>query len=103
VADVVAFTTSEDEGGRVVLTVSGEIDSSNADKLRRALESLLADIADRTPVVDLRSLRFIDTTGLEALVWGATAANGKLLLRDPPAHLRRVLDIAMPNFFQMET
>ena len=59
--------TSRDVGPRTVVEVDGEIDVSSADALRDQLAELLE--RDRTDlVIDLRAVRFMDSTGLGVLV-----------------------------------
>jgi len=59
--------TSTDVGAQTVVEVVGEIDVSTADVLRERLLELLD--RDRTDlVVDLRQVRFMDSTGLGVLV-----------------------------------
>ena len=59
--------TSRDIGPRTVVEVDGEIDVASADALRDEI-SLLLD-RDRTDlVIDLRRVRFMDSTGLGVLV-----------------------------------
>ena len=59
--------TSRDDGPRTVVEVSGEIDVATAGVLRDRLTELLD--RDRIDlVVDLRGVRFMDSTGLGVLV-----------------------------------
>jgi len=52
-----------------VLALRGEMDLSTAGQFRRVLQRVCADGA-REVVLDLRSLDFIDTTGLRAVIVG---------------------------------
>ena len=59
--------TSRDVGPQTVVAVEGEIDVSSVDGLRDRLAELLD--RDRTDlVIDLRAVRFMDSTGLGLLV-----------------------------------
>lgn len=59
--------TSREIGAQTVVEVDGEIDVSSADALRDELSTLLD--RDRTDlVIDLRAVRFMDSTGLGVLV-----------------------------------
>ena len=59
--------TSRDVGPRTVVAVEGEIDVSSVDGLRDRLAELLD--RDRTDlIIDLRAVRFMDSTGLGLLV-----------------------------------
>ena len=79
----------------VALTVTGEIDLSNAESLYKALSDALAPGAP--VIVDLTGVGFIDSRGLGALVRarheavGITAAPILLIPSDPVA---RVLELA---------
>lgn len=55
------------EGGVSVVTAVGDVDVSNAAKLRDALDRVLANGESRL-VVDLRGVSFMDSTGLGILV-----------------------------------
>jgi anti-sigma B factor antagonist len=54
-------------GGAAVVRVGGEIDMSNASRLRESLSSL-AQGPQKMVVVDLEGVSFMDSTGLGALV-----------------------------------
>src|SRR6478609_9534911 len=59
--------TSRDVGPWTVVAVQGEIDVSSADALRDELSTVLE--RERTDlVIDLREVRFMDSTGLGVLV-----------------------------------
>ena len=59
--------TSRDIGPKTIVEVEGEIDVSTADALRAELSTLLE--RERTDlVIDLRAVRFMDSTGLGVLV-----------------------------------
>lgn len=51
-----------------ILALDGELDSSNSDGVRAEFERLLAPTCQA--VVDLTSVRFIDSSGLGALIGG---------------------------------
>ncbi len=59
--------TSRREGGRTVVTVTGEIDVYTAPDLRERLNGLVAE-GRYDLVVDLSDLDFLDSTGLGVLV-----------------------------------
>ena len=62
----------EEQAGRTVLTLRGELDLATVGELEDALENRLA--AGEHVVVDLRSLEFMDSSGVRALVSGHKAA-----------------------------
>lgn len=59
--------STEERDGASVVSVTGDVDVSNADRLRDALDRVLANGEDRL-VVDLRGVPFMDSTGLGVLV-----------------------------------
>src|SRR5690606_34434997 len=59
--------TSKQVGERMVVEVSGEIDVSTAPMLREGIGDLVAE-GHTEIVVDLRGIRFMDSTGLGVLV-----------------------------------
>ena len=82
------------EGGSVV-SVRGELDISSAPAFKQALDGARASDAC-TLVVDLAGLEFIDSTGLRVLLAGkqrAAAGGGDLLIRNPRAQVRRLLEL----------
>jgi len=83
-------------GDVIVLTVVGEVDMTTAPELSKAL-STVSDTAPRV-VVDLGSVTFLDSSGLNALVRGRRelAASDVDLKVVVPAEgpVRRVIEIA---------
>lgn len=79
--------------GRV--TVTGEVDLVEAQRLQRAVLDLV-DGGARELVVDLSGVSFMGSTGLGALVVGHNRLleeGGSLTLRNPSKAVRRVLEI----------
>lgn len=101
-----AISASENDGGQVVLTVSGDVDVSTADELRDAGVAALESEGCRQLVVDLAETEFLDSTGLGALVHlrNASESSGrKLILRNPPRQAERVLALtALDSVFTIE-
>jgi anti-sigma B factor antagonist len=56
------------EQDRVVIRLEGELDLASAPLLQAALEEAETDAAS-TLVLDLRQLRFMDSTGLRIILW----------------------------------
>lgn len=81
--------------GAASVVVSGEVDVSNADELRTALDQCLAgDVADLT--VDLAEVPYIDSTGIGVLVGAAHRAaekNVRLEVARPQRNVARVLGL----------
>lgn len=66
---LVISTTSGDKG--LMVRVAGEVDVSNADELRDALDSALAGLVEtdeRSLEIDLSEVPYIDSTGIGVLV-----------------------------------
>ena len=55
-----------DQGGVVVITVAGEVDAHTADRLRSAIDDVIADGTQLA--VDLTGVTFLDSTGLGVFV-----------------------------------
>lgn len=85
-------TVAEDTD-RQVVRLAGEIDLANSPELAELLEPLAA----KGPVtVDLRDVRFMDSSGLHALLNFAARSlngNGPLTIANPSRTLLRVMDI----------
>ena len=79
--------SAEDLGGTSVVSLSGMLDMSSADTFRDALLGQLHEGASRT-VVDFTGVRFVDSSGLNALVtvdkrYRATGVELWLVIDDP--------------------
>jgi anti-sigma B factor antagonist len=87
---------SERDGDVHTITLTGEMDLSNATEVEREL--LHAEATDATAIViDLSGLAFMDSTGIRLLIAAdarSRADSGRLRLTRPPAHVFRVLCIA---------
>jgi anti-sigma B factor antagonist len=84
--------TTRECGGHVVVALRGELDLADAASVTAAL----AEAAARAPeiIVDLAALKFIDCSGVEALVDGrrqARHAGGDLVLAAPQRRVLKVL------------
>src|ERR1700722_12699680 len=87
-----AITTSQFEGRRVI-TLRGEWDLSNRDRLREALTSLGRE---HDVIVDLREASFFDSTALAeliALYKGLTAQERRLEALVGESNMRRLLEL----------
>jgi anti-sigma B factor antagonist len=85
-------------GDAAVVRASGELDLSTAPALERALGGPLGDPAIRSITLDLRPLRFIDSTGLRIVLTtdGTLRADGRRLqvIKGPPS-VHRVFELAL--------
>jgi len=61
--------STREAGGRAIVAVGGEIDVYTAPRLRDRITELVAD-GQHHLVIDLRSVEFLDSTGLGVLVGG---------------------------------
>ena len=81
--------------GRSIVYVSGELDSSTANRLRHALAGVISAGA-RHVVVDLRDVSFMGASGLGVLVGAGQRLrrdDGRLLLRSAPPSVQRLIEI----------
>jgi anti-sigma B factor antagonist len=81
---------SDSEGVRVV-SLAGELDSSNMERVNAALAPLLADRPERL-IFDLAGLRFMDSAGIAVLI-GAAAAVKTVQIRDPAPIVKRIIEV----------
>lgn len=83
--------------GVTVMAVGGEIDGATSEELRTRLDALLdSPEPPQSLVLDLSSMSFIDTTGLNVLVYAlkrVRAAGGELTLSAPTEATRKLLAI----------
>jgi anti-sigma B factor antagonist len=80
-----------DPTGAPVVTLTGELDMSNADALQNALAAITARRPQRL-IFELSGLRFIDSAGIAVLL-GAAAEIDAVHVRDPSPTVRRVLEL----------
>jgi anti-anti-sigma factor len=80
-----------DPNGAQVVTLSGELDSSNAAQLEATVASITAESSARPLVFDLSGLQFMDSAGIAVLIAAATKTS--VSLRGPSPVIRRVLEI----------
>jgi anti-sigma B factor antagonist len=93
-----AIRMERSSDGRALVLAEGDIDLATAGILRDALARALEDSA--LLVVDVGGVGFIDSSGLNALVWGhweAEKVGGSLRLRRPSPMLCRLLEITALN------
>ena len=85
-------------GETAVVRASGELDLSTAPALERAIAGPLGDPSVRSITLDLRPLRFIDSTGLRIVLTtdGRLRADGRRLqvIKGPPS-VHRVFELAL--------
>lgn len=85
----------EDKGPVTVLSIRGDLSVDEADRFQReTLQRMDSDIRDF--VLDLESLDFIDSRGLETLLWlqdKCAELLGQVCLAGCPDHIRKVLEV----------
>ena len=88
-----AVDQSVDAGGMPVISISGELDMSNAETIEAELAKAVAKAVAKVPellVFDLSALEFIDSSGIALLLRAAENA-GRIELRNPSDIVRRVI------------
>ncbi|XAM01094.1 STAS domain-containing protein [Phycisphaeraceae bacterium D3-23] len=87
--------TYEDRGPVTVFSVTGDLSIDDADRFRReAMQRLDEDIRDF--VLDFEGLEFIDSRGLETLLWlqdRCAELLGQVRIASCPDHVNKVLEI----------
>jgi anti-anti-sigma factor len=77
--------------GTILVEVRGEVDMTTAPALSKVLDSALAEHG--RVMIDLRSIAFIDSSGLAALLRAHQAAPQRVVIRPSP-RTRRVIEVA---------
>lgn len=99
-----ALAADHDDGGLPIVRLRGDLDIAGANALGECLAALVATGRDVT--VDLGELRFVDSTGMGALVRARNVANrhgADVRLRAPTANVRKTLSLAgLDKVFQIE-
>lgn len=85
----------EDKGQVSVLSIAGDLSVDEADRFQReALQRMEENVRDF--VLDLEALDFIDSRGLESLLWLQDKCNellGQIRLAACPEHIYKVLEV----------
>jgi anti-anti-sigma factor len=82
--------------GRAVASLTGELDTAGAAALGEFVTALGRASGGGEVVIDLSGLTFIDSTGIQALLQAESdlsGGGGRLVLRDPPEAITRLLSI----------
>jgi anti-anti-sigma factor len=94
-ADLTLELGDREDGGTVV-TVVGEIDSSNCDRLQDLLHERAGSGRPGAVDIDLGGVTFIDSSGLRALLVGQqaiNAADGSMRVTNASDNVRRLFEI----------
>jgi anti-anti-sigma factor len=87
-------TVIDRTGGRAVIVVQGEIDIGTAAQFADVVSQVEADAG--CVEIDLRETTFMDSSGLAVLMAAHQRlgqARESIVLHDPPANIRRLLEI----------
>jgi anti-sigma B factor antagonist len=87
-----------------LMTISGELDLFEAKALRAALEPVVND-ADRTLILDLGQLTYIDSTGIGIFVSVVKIRdenNGPFQVRHIPSGIKKLFDLTGITGFLIE-
>jgi anti-anti-sigma factor len=79
------------EGGTLVVSLSGELDLTNAERVKSAIGEMIADGTSRL-VVDTSELEFMDSSGL-ALLASIKRKVPEIELRNPSPIVRRLIEL----------
>lgn len=89
----------EDKGPVTVFSINGDLSVDESDRFQReALQRIEQDVRDF--VLDFESLDFIDSRGLESLLWLQEKCNellGQVCLASCPEHIYKVLQVTRLN------
>ena len=80
-----------DANGVPIIKLTGEIDLSNADKVRAAIEPTVSSAPERI-VFDLSGLDFLDSSGIALLLYVA-AKTGTVQIQNPSEIVRRIIEV----------
>lgn len=87
--------THEDYDQLTVLTIKGELNADDIEVVRKLAQSRLSSNT-RDFVVDMRETEFVDSKGLECLLWLQEQCGeklGQIRLASVPVHIEKVLQI----------
>lgn len=92
------------DGERLEVTIAGNIDSSNAAELSKAMEGELADVTEL--VMDMKDLEYITSAGLRSLLEAyqeLDEKDGRMVLTHVNEEINEVLDLTgFANFLEVE-
>lgn len=86
---------TENREGQTIVFVSGELDLEVASQMRAAMEPLM-ELSDRRLTLDLRDLKYIDSTGIGILisvVKARHARNAPFDVDHVPNNIRKLFDM----------
>ena len=89
--------TADQESGKLVICISGELDHHAAQKLMREIEKRIDLGLPRECVIDMSQLSFMDSSGIAVVLRSykrMREISGKLTVEQVPRQALRVLDAA---------
>ena len=93
----ITFKTKNRE---LIVFLGGELDHHSAKKVMRAMDERIEVELPRTTILDLKQLRFMDSSGIAVLLRAyrrMSDAGGRLVVRNVPDQSLRVLQAAGLN------
>ena len=96
VRDVELKVSTRSQGGRIIMSLGGEIDLYTAPRLHGELASVLSAEGPAQIVVDMSGVDFCDSTGMNVLLSAhrrAREQGGDLELAAPRATVRKILQV----------
>jgi anti-sigma B factor antagonist len=85
-----ATVSTRDEGGTPVITISGELDLSNAVQVKAAIEAAVA--GKQRLILELGELEYMDSSGV-ALLASAAQQIREIQVRGPSPIVRRLIEL----------
>ena len=79
------------EDGALVLRLTGDLDVTNAERVRSAIDAAVNSQTERL-IFDLEGLRFMDSSGLSMLV-SMTQKVHEVRVRNPSSIVRRLIEL----------
>ena len=99
------ITTIEEKDGKLIATLSGELDTAAAAETEKALQPLL-DCEGKDIVIDCTSLEYISSSGLRILLGilkQAQSVGSRVVLKNVNEVIRDVLDLTgFVSIFEFE-
>lgn len=85
------------QASELLVRLAGEIDHHNTVRMRSEIDTALYSHTPHTLILDFRNVTFMDSSGI-GLIMGRykilKPLGGEMILRQPPAHIARVLRLA---------
>ncbi|MCQ6562700.1 STAS domain-containing protein [Paenibacillus mendelii] len=89
------FLRTENKEGKCTVYVGGELDLESAAQMRAAMTPLV-ELSDRELIINLRDLRYVDSTGIGILVSvlkARHANNAPFAVEAIPPNIRKLFDM----------